>query len=97
MFQYDGVGMNVRVHRVLSKDRTPSTTASHKYITNQHTNVCHVVKTLDRETVHGPSQIATLSNLLCKRKEFTYELLIIDQLAKEPPCSLNRVHEPIGC
>ena len=36
----------VRVHRVLPKDRTPSDTASHKQITDQHTDVCHVVKTL---------------------------------------------------
>ena len=32
---------------------------------------CHVAKTLERETVHGPSQIATWSNLLCKRKKVT--------------------------
>ena len=66
-------------------------------ITDQHTNVCHMVKTLKRETIHGPSQIATQSNLLCKRKKVAYELLIIDQLAKDPPCSLNRDHGPIGC
>ena len=40
--------------------------------TDQHTDVCHVVKTLERETVHGPSQIATWSNLLCKRKKVTW-------------------------
>ena len=44
---------------------------SHKQITDQYTNVCHVVKTLERETVHSPSQIATWSNLLCKRKKVT--------------------------
>ena len=26
-----------------------------------------------------------------------HELLIIDQLAKDPPCSLNRYQGPIGC
>ena len=87
----------VRVHRVLPKYRTPSDTASHKYITDQHTDVCHVVKTLEREIVHNPNQIATWSNLLCKIKKVTYELLIIDQLAKDPPCSLNRDYGPIGC
>ena len=51
-----------------------------------------MVKTIKMETVHGPSQIATWSNLLCKRKKVTYELLIIDQLAKDPLCSLNRYH-----
>ena len=61
----------VRVHRVLPKDRTPRTTASHKQITDQYTNVWHVVKTLEKETVHGSSQIATWSNLLCKRKKVT--------------------------
>ena len=88
---------NVRVHRVLPKDRTPSTTASHKQIIDQHTDVCHVVKTLKKETIHDPSQISTWSNLLCKRKKVTYEILIIDQLAKDPLCSLNGVHRPIGC
>ena len=61
----------VRVHRVLPKDRTPRIAASHKQITDQYTNVCHVVKTLERETVHAPGQIATRSNLLCKRKKVT--------------------------
>ena len=56
-----------------------------------------VVKTLEKETVHGPSQIATWSNLLCKRKKVTNELLIIDQPAKDPPFSLNRDHGTIGC
>ena len=56
-----------------------------------------VVKTLERETVHGPNQIDTWSNLLCKRKKVTNELLIIDQLAKDPPCSLNSDHGPIRC
>ena len=56
-----------------------------------------VVKTIERETVHGPSQIATWSNLLCKIKKVTNELLINDQLAKDPPCSLNRDHGPIIC
>ena len=60
-------------------------------------DVCHVVKTLERETVHGPSQIATWINLLCKRKKVTYVLLIIDQLAKDPLFSLNRDHRTIGC
>ena len=45
----------VRVHRVLPKERTPRTTTSHKQITDQYTNVCHVVKTIKRETVHSPS------------------------------------------
>ena len=49
-----------------------------------------MVKTLERETFHDPNQIATWSNLLCKRKKVTNELLIIDQLAKDLPCSLNR-------
>ena len=89
--------ISVRVHRVLPKDRTPRATTSHKLITDQYTDVCHVVKTLERETFHGPSQIATWSNLLCKRKKVTYELLIIDQIAKDPPFSLNRDHGPIGC
>ena len=26
-----------------------------------------------------------------------HELLIINQLANDPPCSLNRDHGPIGC
>ena len=26
-----------------------------------------------------------------------HETLIIDQLAKDPPCSLNKDHRPIGC
>ena len=43
-----------------------------KQIIYQYTNVCHMVKTLERETVHGPSQIATWSNLLCKRKKVTW-------------------------
>ena len=34
--------------------------------------VCHVVKTIEREIVHGPSQIATWSNLLCKIKKITW-------------------------
>ena len=63
--------LGVRVHRVLPKDQTPRITASHKQITDQYTNVCHVVKTLERETIHGPGQIATRSNLLCKRKKVT--------------------------
>ena len=54
-----------------------------------------MVKTLKRKTVHGPSQIATCRNLLCKERKL-HELLIIDQLAKDPPCSLNRDHGPIG-
>ena len=70
---------------------------SHKQITYQYTNVCHVVKILERETVHGPSQIATWSNLLCKRKKVSYDLLIIHQLAKDPPLSLNIYHGPIMC
>ena len=64
---------HVQVHRVLPKDWTPSDTASHKQITDQHTDVCHVVKTLKREIVHDPSQIATWSNLLCKRKKVTWD------------------------
>ena len=60
-------------------------------------NVCHVVKTLEMETVYGPGQIDTWSNLLCKRNKVRNEILIIDQLAKDPPCSLNRYHVPIGC
>ena len=32
-------------------------------------DVCHVVKTLERETIHGPSQTATWSNLLWKRRK----------------------------
>ena len=56
-----------------------------------------MVKTLERETVHGPSQIATWSNLLCKRNKVRNELVIIDQLANVPPFSLNRDHGPIGC
>ena len=83
--------------KVLPKDQTLRETTSHKQITNQYANVCHVFKTFERETVHDPSQIATWSNLLCKRRKFTNELLIIDQLAKDPPCSLNRDHGPIGC
>ena len=50
-----------------------------------------MVKTLEREIVHGSSQIATWSNLLCKRKKVTYELLIIDQLAKDLLCSLKEI------
>ena len=87
----------VRVHRVLPKDRTHLDTTSNKQITDQHTDVCHVVKTLEMETVHGPSQIATWRNLLCERKKFTNEILINDQLAKDLPCSLNRDHGPIRC
>ena len=49
-----------------------------------------MVKTLEKETVHDPSQITTWSNLLCKIKKVTNELLIIDQLAKNSPSSLNR-------
>ena len=56
-----------------------------------------VVKTLEREAVHDPSQIATWGNLLCKRKKFANELLIINQLAKDPPCYLDKYHGPIGC
>ena len=29
-------------------------------------------------------------------KKVTNEIFIIDQLAKDPPCSLNRDHGPIG-
>ena len=60
---------SVRVHRVLPKDRTPRTTASHKQITYQYTNVCHVVKTLERETVHGPGQMATSEQFIMQKKE----------------------------
>ena len=88
---------SVRVHRVLQKDRTPRATTSHKKITDQYTDVCHVFKTLERETVHRTSQMATWSILLCKIKKITNEILIINQLAKEPTCSLNRDHGPIGC
>ena len=62
---------NVWVHRVLRKDRTPRATTSHKQIKDQYTDVCHMVKTLERETVHGPNKIATWSNLLWKRKKVT--------------------------
>ena len=57
---------------------------------------CHVVKTLERETVHGPSQIATWTIYYAKEIKL-HELLIIDQLAKDPLCSLNRYHRPIRC
>ena len=67
-------------------------------IDHRSTHRCFdVVKTIERETVHGPNQIATLNNLLCKIKKVTNELLIIDKLAKDPPCSLNRDIGPIGC
>ena len=67
-------------------------------IDHRSTHRCFdMVKTLERETVHNPSQIDTWSNLLCKRKKVTNELIIIDQLAKDYPCSLNRDHGPIGC
>ena len=56
-----------------------------------------VVKTLEREIVHGPNQIATWINLLCKRNKVTNELSIIDQLTKDLPFSLNRDHGPNGC
>ena len=55
-----------------------------------------MIKTLEREIVHGPNEIATWSNLLRKRKKVTYELLIIDQLAKDPLCSLNRYLDQSG-
>ena len=32
-----------------------------------------------------------------KKERKLHELLIIDQLAKDPLCSLNRDHRPIGC
>ena len=67
----DGRDCNAISVRVLLKDRTLIETASNKQITDQYTNVCHMVKTLERETIHGPSQIATWSNLLCKRKKVT--------------------------
>ena len=88
--------LNVRVHRVLPKDRIARTIASHKHITDQYTNVCHVVKTLERETVHGPGQIALGAIYYAKERKL-HELLIIDPLAKDPLCSLNRDHRPIGC
>ena len=67
-------------------------------IDHRSTHRCFdVVKTLERETVHDPSKIANWSNLLCKRKKVTNELLIIDQLANDPSCSLNRDNGPIGC
>ena len=56
-----------------------------------------MVKTLEREIVHGTNQIDTWSNLFCKKNKVTNELLIIDKLAKDPPCSLNRDHGPIEC
>ena len=59
-------------------------------IDHRSTHRCFdMVKNFERETVHGPSQIATWNNLLCKRNKVTNELLIIDQLAKDPPFSLN--------
>ena len=61
----------VWVHRVLPKDRTPRATTSHKKITDIYTDFYHVVKTLERETVHSPSQIATWRNLLFKIKKVT--------------------------
>ena len=69
-----------------------------------HTNRSHINTPMfvtwskpSREIVHCPSQIATSSNLLCKRKKVTYELLIIDQLDNDPLCSLNRDHRLIEC
>ena len=79
---------------ILPKEQTPRVTQTDHRSTHQ----CFVVvKTLKRETVHGLGQIATWSNLLCKIKKVTNELLIIDELGKDPPCSLNRDHGPIGC
>ena len=66
-------------------------------IDHRSTHRCFdMVKTIERETVHDPSQIATWSNLLCKINKVTNELLIIDQLAKDSPFSLNIDHGPIG-
>ena len=65
---FDKLGV-VRVHRVLPKDQTPRATTLHKWITNQYTNVYHVVKTLERETVHGPQPNSYLEQFFMQKKE----------------------------
>ena len=87
MFEYTGY------YQKTEHQEQPLTQTDHRS-TQQYFDV---IKTLKRETVHGPSQIATWSNLLCKRKKVINELFIINQLAKDPPCSLNKDHGPIGC
>ena len=75
MFEYTGYSQNTE------HQEKPLTQIDHRS-THQYFDV---VKTLERERVHGPSQIATWSNLLCKRKKFTNELLIINKLDYDPP------------
>ena len=74
MFGYTGYSQNI-------KHLDQPLTQTDQRLTHRYFDV---VKTLERETVHGPNKIATWSNSLCEIKKVTNELLIIDQLAKDP-------------
>ena len=69
-----------------------------------HTNISQIntpmfvtwLKTLRGKQSMAPAKYLLGAIYYAKERKL-HELLIIDQLAKDPPCSLNRDHGPIGC
>ena len=69
-----------------------------------HTNISQIntlmfvtrLKLSRRKQSTAPSK-QLLGAIYYAKERKSHELLIIDQLAKDPLCSLNRDHRPIGC
>ena len=69
---------------------------SHKHITDQH--MMFVMWLKPSRGKHSMAPAKLLLGAIYHAKEIKlHELLIIDQLAKDPLWFLNRAHKPIGC
>ena len=71
-------------------------THSHKQISNQQIDVLMWLKpSRGKQSTASAKQL--LGAIYYAKERKLHELLIIDQLANDPLCSLNRDHRPIGC